>query len=111
MLNSEKNSRVNLPRLTSIQPRCIPKGLISTIPNHDGGGGVEEFHVHFIARISGALPNYSGVLQFKPWSPQAEGQTKVVCVKNPKTTELIWAVNYVPIHLALATGDGIFSRP
>jgi hypothetical protein len=58
----------------------MPKGVLTAIANCDGGGGIEDLHVIFIARVAGARPYFSVVLPLKPRPAETKSHCKFIHV-------------------------------
>jgi hypothetical protein len=55
-----------------VKPWRMPKRSLSTISKHDMGGGVEDLHVFFGARVAGARSYFVIVFPLKPRPTQKE---------------------------------------
>ena len=61
-----EDERGDVGRLLSIYPRGVPKWSLRTVPNRDGGTGVEKVEVLLITRVPSPDPQLCGLLPLIP---------------------------------------------
>jgi hypothetical protein len=101
----------NILGLAPIEPRRMPKRGLPAISKHNMGGGIENLHVFFGARVAGARPNFAIIFPLKPRPTQSEGRREFPQVEDPKTPISLWPTHHLPIDLTFGTGCRIFGRP
>jgi hypothetical protein len=98
-------------RRSTIQPRGGPKGSFRTIANGDPSSGVEKISIGGIIRGFRSYPRFFRRVPLIPQPSESERARELLQVQDPKSTQISWTADFLPVDLAFPPADDFLAGP